>query len=72
MSQVIARVHSDRTMTQCTAPSGRRLHGDSHGNAHIKSAHKWLLEELRHHCRLVLLPNPKAGIHFAVSRRVAG
>ena len=37
MSQVIARVHSDHTMSQCTAPGGRRLGGDGLGHTRIKS-----------------------------------
>ena len=72
MPQVIARVHSDHTMTHCTAPGGRRLDGDSLGHTHIKSAKKWQPETLRHPHRLVLLPNPKAGTHFTVPRRVEG
>ena len=70
MPQVIARVHSDHTMTQCTAPGGRPLDGDSLGHTPIKSACARLLEALRHYHHLVLSQNLKACTHFAVARRV--
>ena len=37
-AQAIAGVHSDHPMTQCAAPGGRQLDGDSLGHTPVKSA----------------------------------
>ena len=70
MPQIIARVHSDHTMTECMTPGFRRLDGNGLGHTHIKSAYKWLPEALWRHYHLVLLPSPKVGTHFVVQRWV--